>query len=488
MRLFAASIGTETNTFAPIPTALESFHESFYAPPGQHPDDAKLCTAPLWVARRRAREEGFTLIAGTATFAEPAGLVSREAYETLRDEVLGQLRAAMPVDGVLLGLHGAMVADGYDDCEGDLIERVRLLVGPKVPIGVELDPHCHMTLKRVRNATVIICFKEFPHTDFVARGEEVVELILRTIRGEIRPVMSLVDCRMIGSFPTTIQPMRGFVDRISALEGHDGVLSISIAHCFPYADVPELGSRILVITDNRKQEGDALARQLADDFFAMRGKTTPPYLDPDGIIDAAADIPGTVVVADPADNPGGGAPGDSTVILRRLIERGVKRAALGPIWDPIAVRLCFMAGTGGRLALRFGGKTAPSSGLPIDAKVTVKALKRDATMTFVDSKVPLGDTALIVVDDIEVVLITKRTQALGADLFTGLGVDLGSKRLVVVKSTNHFYTAFSPIASKVLYCDADGPIARDHRKVPYTRVQRPIWPLDEQVKPVPLTV
>ena len=488
MRLFAASIGTETNTFAPIPTALESFYESFYAPPGQHPDDAKLCTAPLWVARRRAREEGFTLIEGTATFAEPAGLVSREAYETLRDEVLGQLRAAMPVDGVLLGLHGAMVADGYDDCEGDLIERVRQMVGPQVPIGVELDPHCHMTLKRVRNATVIICFKEFPHTDFVARGEEVVDLILRTIRGEIRPVMSLVDCRMIGSFPTTIQPMRGFVDRISALEGRDGVLSISIAHCFPYADVPELGSRILVITDNRKQEGDALARQLADDFFAMRGKTTPPYLDPDGIIDAAAGIPGTVVVADPADNPGGGAPGDSTVILRRLIERGVKRAALGPIWDPIAVRLCFMAGTGGRLALRFGGKTAPSSGLPIDAKVTVKALKRDATMTFVDSKVPLGDTALIVIDDIEVVLITKRTQALGADLFTGLGVDLSSKRLVVVKSTNHFYAAFSPIASKVLYCDADGPIARDHRKVPYTRVQRPIWPLDEQVKPVLLNV
>jgi microcystin degradation protein MlrC len=109
-------------------------------------------------------------------------------------------------------------------------------------------------------------------------------------------------------------------------------------------------------------------------------------------------------------------------------------------------------------------------------------------MTFVDSKVPLGDTALIVVDDIEVVLITKRTQALGADLFTGLGVDLSNKRLVVVKSTNHFYAAFSPLASKVLYCDADGPIARDHRKVPYTRVQRPIWPLDEQVQPVLLNV
>lgn len=487
MRLFAASIGTETNTFAPIPTALESFHESFYAAPGEHPDDAKLCTAPLWVARRRARAEGWTLIEGSCSFAEPAGLVSREAYETLRDEVLAQLRAAMPVDGVVLGLHGAMVADGYDDCEGDLIEQVRGIVGPDAPIGVELDPHCHMTRKRVAHATLIICFKEFPHTDFVARGEEVVDLTLRAIRGEIRPVMSLVDCRMIGSFPTTLQPMRGFVDRISAMEGKDGVLSISLAHCFPYADVPELGARVLVITDGQRAAGDALARSLADEFFAMRGKTQPPFLDPDGAIDAALADPGTVVVADPSDNPGGGAPGDSTMILRRMIERGVRNAALAPIWDPIAVRMCFMAGVGGKLRLRFGGKTAPTSGQPIDALVTVTQLTREATQTFVGAKVPLGDCAAIDIDGIAVVLISKRTQALGSDLLTGMGVAIAGKKMVVVKSTNHFHAAFSPFASQVLYCDAGGPIPRDHRSVPYTRVQRPIWPLDEQVAPVLLT-
>ena len=484
MRLFAASIGTETNTFAPIPTALESFHESFYAAPGQHPDDAKLCTAPLWVARRRARAEGWTLIEGSCSFAEPAGLVSRGAYEELRDEVLGQLRAAMPLDGVVLGLHGAMVADGYEDCEGDLIERVRQIVGPEVPIGVELDPHCHMTQKRVRNATLIICFKEFPHTDFVARGEEVVELTLRTARGEIKPVMSLVDCRMIGSFPTTLQPMRGFVDKISALEGKDGVLSISLAHCFPYADVPEMGARVLVITDNQREAGDRLARSLADEFFAMRGKTQPDYHAPDEAIDIALKDRGPVVVADPSDNPGGGAPGDSTVILRRLIERNVQGAALAPIWDPMAVRLCFMAGEGGQINLRFGGKTAPTSGQPIDARVTVTRLVREATQTFVGAGVPLGDSAAIRIGGVDVVLITKRTQALGTDLFTGMGVSIDDKKIVVVKSTNHFHAAFAPHASRVLYCDSGGPIPRDHRKVPYSRVQRPIWPLDEDVQPV----
>ena len=491
MRIFAASIGTETNTFSPIPTALASFHESFYAPPGQHPDQPTLCTAPLWVARRRARIEGWTLIEGSCSWAEPAGLVSRAAYEELRDEVLGQLRAALPLDGVVLGLHGAMVADGYDDCEGDLLARAREVVGASIPIGVELDPHCHMTQKRVQNATLIICFKEFPHTDFVARGEEVVELTLQAARGRIAPVMSLVDCRMIGSFPTTLQPMRGFVDRISALEGKDGVLSISIAHCFPYADVPEMGARILVVTDNRRAAGDRLARTLADEFFAMRGKTQPDYFTPDEAIDIALQnagppntyTKGPVVVADPSDNAGGGAPSDSTVILRRLIERNVTGAAVGPIWDPMAVRLCFMAGVGGKLNLRFGGKTAPTSGQPIDGLVTVTKLVRDASQTFVEAKVPLGDCAAIELDGIEVVLITNRTQALGTDLFTGMGVRIAEKCIVVVKSTNHFYAAFAPHASRVLYCDSGGPIPRDHRQVPYTRVQRPIWPLDENVAP-----
>jgi microcystin degradation protein MlrC len=484
VKLFAASIATETNTFAPIPTALESFHESFYAPPGHHPEDAKLCTAPFWVARRRAKAEGWTLVEGSCSFAEPAGLVSRAAYETLRDEVLSQLRAAMPVDGVLLGLHGAMVADGYDDCEGDLIENVRSIVGPDTPIGVELDPHCHMTQKRVKNATLIICFKEFPHTDFVARGEEVVELTLQAIRGTIKPVMSLVDCRMIGSFPTTIEPMRGFVDKISTLEGKNGVLSISLAHCFPYADVPEMGARVLVITDNQRAAGDTLARTLANEFFAMRGKTQPDFQTPDGAIDIALKESGTVVVADPSDNPGGGAPGDSTVILRRLMERGVTNVALAPIWDPMAVHMCFMAGVGGQLRLRFGGKTAPTSGQPIDALITVTHLQRDATQTFVGATVPLGDSAAITFDGISVVLITKRNQALGSDMLTGMGVEIKGKKMVVVKSTNHFHAAFAPFASRVLYCDSGGPIPRDHRQVPYTRVQRPIWPLDENVEPV----
>jgi hypothetical protein len=177
------------------------------------------------------------LIEGSCFAAQPGGTVARVAFEEMRDEILAQLKAALPVDGVVLSLHGAMVAQGYDDCEGDILARVRSLVGPKTVIGVEYDPHCHATVARTRLSDIDVYYKEYPHTDFEARGEEVVTLVLATIRGQIRPMKSLYDCRLIASFPTTIEPMRSFVDRISGMEGRDKVLSISIGHGF-YGDVP----------------------------------------------------------------------------------------------------------------------------------------------------------------------------------------------------------------------------------------------------------
>ncbi len=485
MRLFSATIATETNTFSPLPTSLAAYRESVFLRPGEHPHDAPvMCTAPLFVARQRAAAEGFTLIEGSCFAASPAGTTSRADYEFMRDEILSQVHAAMPLDGVLLGLHGAMVAHGYDDVEGDVIERVRAIVGPRCVIGVELDPHCHLTVKRVRLADIIILYKEFPHTDVVERAEDLLNLVLRTVRGEIKPVMSLYDCRQIASYPTTLPLMRGFVDRTSALEGKDGVLSVSIGHCFPYADVPELSGRILVVTDNDKAKADRLATEIGQEFISMRGRTAPDYLPVnDGVAAALAFNAAPVVMADPADNAGGGAPSDNTTILRRLIERDAHDAALGPIWDPIAVRLCFDAGEGARFPLRFGGKTGPASGPPVDADVTVTALKRDCWQSFGPTRVPLGDCAAIRVGGIDVVLISNRTQALGLELFTNLGIEPHARKLVVVKSTNHFMAAYGPIAKKVIYVDADGPLSRDYRKVPYTRVQRPIWPLDSETAP-----
>lgn len=485
MRLFTATIATETNTFSPLPTSLDAYKETVFFRPGEHPDDApRMCTATLFVARRRAKAEDYTLIEGSCFAASPAGTTSRSAYEFMRDEILDQLRAALPLDGVLLGLHGAMVAHGYDDVEGDVIERVRAIVGPKCVIGVELDPHCHLTIKRVSLADIVILYKEFPHTDVVERAEDLLTLVLRTVGGEIRPVMSLFDCRQIGSYPTTLPLMRGFVDRTSAMEGKDGVLSVSIGHCFPYADVPELTGRILVITDNDKDKANRLATEIGEEFIAMRGRTAPDYMDVDnGLTTAIGFNAMPVVMADPADNAGGGAPTDNTTILRAMIARDMQNAALGPIWDPIAVRLCFDAGEGAELPLRFGGKTGPASGQPVDATVTVTSLKRDCWQSFGPTQVPLGDCAAVKVGGIDIVLITNRTQALGLELFRNLGIEPTERKLVVVKSTNHFMAAFGPIAKQVIYVDSDGPLSRDYRRIPYTKIQRPIWPLDQDTTP-----
>lgn len=485
LRLFAACMAAETNTFSPIPTGLRTFRERVFLGPGEHPDEQPLvATAPLWVARKRAHKEQFDLVEGSCFSANPGGLTNRSAYEWMRDQILSELRAAMPVDGILLGLHGAMVADGYDDVEADILAQVRSIAGPGVTVGVELDPHCHLTVKRVELADLIILYKEFPHTDVVDRAHDLLNLLLATIRGEIKPVMSVYDCRQIGSYPTNLPFMRGFVDRMIACEGKDDILSVSFAHGFPYADVEELGSRVLVIADHNKSRADELAERLGREIVSERGKTTPIYATVEQGLDLALSYPEfPVVIADPADNAGGGAGSDNTTILHALIAKGANDVALGPIWDPVAVDLCFNAELGGRFALRVGGKLSPSSGQPVDAQVQVVGLARNCVQSFGPVQVATGDCAAIRVGGIEVVLTSIRVQAFGLDLFTNVGIDPALRKLVVVKSTNHFFAAFGPIAKKVVYVESDGPIRADYTAVPYTKVRRPIWPLDERVHP-----
>ena len=372
-RIFTAALATETNTFSPIVIDRRGFEDSLYAPPGQHPETPTLCTAPITVGRKVCAEKGWTLIEGTAAWADPAGLVSRGAYEGLRDEILDQLRAALPVDAVVMGLHGAMVAQGHLDPEGDLLTRIREIIGPDVLLCAELDPHSHLTAKRVAAADFFVVFKEFPHTDFVERAEDLWRIVVDTLEGRVRPVMSVHDCRMIDVFPTSREPMRGFVDRMMAMEqDNPRVLSLSAIHGFMAGDVPEMGTKTIAVTDGDAALGATLARQLGDELYANRGRHMMPSMDEKQAVAQAMAAPsGPVVIADMWDNPGGGTAGDATVILRELLARGATGVAIGTIWDPIAVQLCMVAGEGAELPLRFGGKAAPETGEPMDALVRV---------------------------------------------------------------------------------------------------------------------
>jgi len=480
MRIFCASVATETNTFSPLKTDMIDFTESFYAAPGEHPETPTLCSAVFPVCRRRAADEGWSLIEGTATWAEPGGLINRTTWESLRDEILEQLRAALPLDAVVLGLHGAMVAQGTDDCEGDLLSRVRQLVGPDAVIGATLDPHSHLTPKRLTAANILVAFKEFPHTDFVDCAEACVDLTLRAARGEISPRLSAFDCRMIEVMPTSSEPMRGFVDRIKDREGRDGVLSISIIHGFMAADVPEVGARLLVITDDRPLEGARLAENLGLQLFGFRGRTKPRLLSAEQALERAGKARGRpVVIADIWDNPGGGVPGDSTILTRLVLERGMDSVAIGTIWDPMAVRLCISAGEGARMPLRFGGKTSATAGAPIDAEVEVIRIVRNAEQSFGDSRVPLGDAVAIRIGGVEIILNSVRSQAFSPDLFSNLGIDPSARRILIVKSTNHFRAAFAPIAAEILYASIDGLYPSNPLTNGYSKLSRPVWPIVE---------
>ncbi len=177
MRLknFGGTIATESNTFSLIPTGLRSFRDFADFLAVTHPEAMSLFAGPLWAARQRARERRWQLSEGLVAAAQPAGITTRSTYEALRDQLLDDLERSLPVDVVALGLHGAMVADGYDDCEGDLLARVRALVGPDVVVGAELDPHCHLSDRMVANADLLVAFKEYPHTDIPEREYELLD-------------------------------------------------------------------------------------------------------------------------------------------------------------------------------------------------------------------------------------------------------------------------------------------------------------------------
>ena len=479
MHVFTATLGTETNTFAPLPTGLAAFQGAGYDPAKVPTEQLQAFAMMQRVVRERAALAGWRVSEGKVAFAQPAGLTTRYAYEFLRDQLLADLKAALPVDMVLLQVHGAMIADGYDDAEGDLLARARALVGPKVVIGVELDPHCHLTRQKLESVDVMVLFKQYPHFDIYERAKEVVALAEATAAGTIKPVKSVFDLGMISLIHTTREPALSFVERITALEGKDGVLSVSVAHGFPWGDSPDMGTRVLVITDNAKAKGDALAKTLGDEIIGLRDQFMPPFPSADdAVTEGLASNAMPVVLADSADNPGGGAGGDSTFVLERLISRGIENAVLGPLWDPVAVQICFEAGEGARLPLRIGGKVGRASGLPIDADVTVLALKRAAMQDGLSgTRAPLGDTAVVQIGGVKVVLISVRTQGFGTDLFTQFGIDLGTTRLVVVKSSQHFYAKYGPIAKKVIYVETPGSCPADFNLLPYQKARKDLWPL-----------
>ncbi|MGH8031079.1 MAG: M81 family metallopeptidase [Luteimonas sp.] len=473
MRVFIASLATETNTFAPFPTGISGFEEY-----GIVRDAARaqgLWSGPMRAFRTLSQAAGYAVVESLSASAQPSGRTVRAVYQRLRDDILADLRAAGPIDIVLLMLHGAMVADGYDDCEGDLVTRMRRIV-PRAIIGVELDPHCHMTATMAREADLIVTGKQYPHVDFDQRAQDLFELCVRAAKGEIRPVAALIDTRMIGFYPTLEVPMSDIVAELEAVERQPGILSASIAHGFPWADVADVGTRVLVYADadghSAAREASALARRL----YALRETLKPNFPDIRASLDRALGLGGRVVLGDFSDNPGGGAPCDSTFFLKAMLERQLGDAVIGAIWDPLVAQVCAEAGAGARLSVRLGGKCGPSSGDPLDLEVEVMGVVEDHTEDAFGSRQPMGRSVWLRCQQIDIAVCSVRTQVFSPDAFTGLGIELSNKRLIVVKSSNHYQASFRAVADHLWHVNSPGALSLDFAALAYTQRDGNFYP------------
>lgn len=486
MKIFSACLATETNTFSPIPTGLDDFIQI-------RPTDiasgkasfGDMLALGLWKEKADAR--GDTFIFPLYAFAQPSGLTTRSAYQSLRDEVLDNLRSESPVDIVLLNLHGAMVAASYDDCEGDIIQHIRAIVGPKVVIAVELDLHCHLTEKMVSNADIIITYKEYPHVDINARAEELFNLAIATQQKIISPTIAFYDCHMMGMYPTNTKPMRQFIQAMREAEQQEGVLSVSFVHGFPFGDVADGGGKILVVTDNNPDLAREIAQTLGQQIFALRHHINFPCLPLEEALSQAknrlSDSAKPIVIADQSDNPGGGAPGDATYALAWLLEHQVQNVGMAIFYDLQVVKLAIAAGEGAQLNVRLGGKLGPTSGSPLDIVVTVLAIQRNYQHRFpqIDLETgnesepvywPIGDTVALRAfggdgQGIDIIVSSERAQCFSPCIFTDLGIDPCNKSLLIIKSAQHFYGAFVPIASEVIYMAAPGAVPPIMQQIPY---------------------
>ena len=485
MRLFIATLGTETNTFASFPTGLDDFRRGFWneADIGSIPGSPWAMPAQRWLAH--ATDLGWEVIQSLHAFAEPAGPTVRSAYETMRDRILGDLAAAGPVDAVLMFLHGAMVADGYDDCEADFVSRMRAQLdargGQNTRIGLELDLHAHIDHRLLDVTDLIVFYKAYPHIDYAERADDLFALMRRTLAGEIEPVMALFDCKTMGLFPTTRKgPMPGFVADMFAAEGKYGILSLSLNHGFPWADVPHAGAKMLAVADRDPAIAARAAEEFGRRFYAVRAEATLPFTPlADAIAEAKKPGDKPLLLADTSDQTGGGAPGDTTHMLRALIEAGINNAVYGPLWDPLAVGICMSVGVGAKLKLRLGGKYEPYSGPCLDVDAEVLHLAPNTWQDQLSNeRVPIGDVAVVRVEGIEVLLNTKRSGVFSPTMFTRHGIVLEGKQVIGLKNLFRHTDIFAPLVRGQLYVATPGACPPDWQSIPFQRIPRPIWPLD----------
>ncbi len=486
MRFFIAMVSHETNTFSPLPTDRAQFEARDLRYGGELLEAYRSTGTCLGGMIGGAQARGITLVPCVAAAASPAGRVTKDFYHDVKERLLGDLRAAGALDGVLLDLHGAMVVEGVDDGEGDLLADVRAAAGD-VPIAVTLDLHANVTPAMARAATLIHGYKTYPHVDMDARGREAAERLADVVARRIRPTVAFRQPPMLPPIAgqlTARGPMRRLYDMADAMERRSGVVSISIFAGFPLADIHDAGLSIYVCTDGEQPLADALADELAAAAWEHRREFLHQAPGVREAVARARAVDGRpVILADIADNTGGGAAGDTTEILRELLRVGARETTVACLWDPRAVAACVRAGVGATVTLAVGGNVDPSHGAPLTVTGRVRTLSDGRFVhkgpMFRGLEGRLGPTAVLDVNDVKIILISLRWQTLDPEMLRFVGIDPTAEKIIVVKSSVHYRAAFEPIARDIIEVDAPGLSSSNLTRFPFAHVRRPIFPLDD---------
>ncbi len=485
MRIAIGGFMHESHSFAPRPTRYADFLHPGGFPPlveGEALIGAVRGTSvPIAGALTVAEAAGAEIVPLAWGFANPAGPVEDEAFERIAALICARLSRALdaaPLDGLYLDLHGAAVAVSFPDMEGELLRRVRAIIGD-LPLTISVDPHCNLTARMVDLCDVVVPFRTYPHIDMVAAGSQATRLLLaRIARGKpwaraFRQIPFLIP---LTAQCTMVPPMAPVFTRRADLAAVPGVAELGFCFGFPYADFADCGPALAAYAESHEgaeAAADALAAEIATREESFSQYILPAAEAVAAAITASAGPGGPVVIADTQDNPGGGGHGDTIGLLAELIRQDAQGAVLALINDAESAAACHAAGVGVPVALELGGK---SDGVPLAVTATVERLT-DGRFTGTGpmakgNPADLGPTALIRIGSgVRVLVVSRKMQALDQALLRHIGVEPAECRILVLKSSVHFRADFQPISRQVIIAAAPGPVVADPAILPFRHLR-----------------
>jgi microcystin degradation protein MlrC len=485
MRVAVGGVYHESNTFIPRPTSFERFAEKDLHFGTEILDHWTNTCSEMGGFLKGAADFGFDVLPTLMAWGMPSGPLTSEAFERLSSELTARVEASFPLDGVLLSLHGAMVAENFLDADGEILRRVRKALGPRIPLVVTLDFHANVTEGMARWPDAIIGYDTYPHIDQAERGFEAADVLRRILRGDLRPKIAFARRPLLPHIlrqVTELPPMADAIRSARELERRPEVVVASVFAGFPYADVPDAGLSVVVVTENRPEMAHDLANQLADSIWARRAEfnASIPLVD-EAVRRAISENRGLTVLVDIGDNLGAGTPGDGTVILAELLRQRAGNA-LVLLADPEAVIQCIKVGVRERIRLKVGAKSDPFHGESLEIEGWVRTLSDGVFRNIGPMRDGLiddqGRTAVVETSGIVIVLTERRMPMWNLQQLRALGIEPGRLSIIVVKAAIAYRAAYASIAHQIIEVDTPGLSTADVRRLQYNRLQRPVFPLD----------